>query len=198
MSGAQPLQLRPLRRDVAALFVMPDGPYPTLVEEWWDAARDAKLYEGPLPVVAHPPCGPWGRLKYLCKYQDASCGPRAVAQVRRWGGVLEHPQGSTLWRACDMPRPGELPDQWGGRTWLVSQVAWGHCCEKPTWLYTVGVDPRLALAGIRTGGVATRRVTSGPRGPKLPSASRRARTVTPSAFAEWLLDLAASAGGGER
>lgn len=46
-----------MRTDVAALYVDPRGPYPKLVAEWYDAARDARTYEGPLPVVAHPPCG---------------------------------------------------------------------------------------------------------------------------------------------
>ena len=79
-----------MRADVSALYIDPRGPYPALVADCWDEARDAKHYDGPNPVVAHPPCGPWGRLRFLCKYQDASCGPRAVEQVRAFGGVLEH------------------------------------------------------------------------------------------------------------
>lgn len=159
----------------------------------WDEQRDAKRYEGPLPVVAHPPCGPWGRMRFLSRYQDKSCGPRAAEQVRAYGGVLEHPVDSTLWRACRMPRPGELPDEWGGRTYAVRQVAWGHCCEKPTWLYVVGIAPERVLAGVRTGGTPTHRVTSGPRGPQLPTATKLGRRLTPPAFAQWLVDLTAHA-----
>lgn len=47
---------------VAALYVERGGCY------WdqpgvdpWDEARDARLYDGPWPVVAHPPCQRWGR-----------------------------------------------------------------------------------------------------------------------------------------
>ncbi|HMJ55681.1 MAG TPA: hypothetical protein VK540_26580 [Polyangiaceae bacterium] len=178
-------------RTVAALYSGPRGPYPQMEGvECWGEERDAKNYAGPWPVVAHPPCGPWGRLRFLCRLQDPACGPAAVQSVREFGGVLEHPVDSLLWRRCGMPLPGWLPDEFGGRTYAVRQVAWGHSCEKPTWLYVVGVDPSLVLAGIRTGGVATHRVTSGPRGPQFPTATNVKRRLSPPAFAEWLVELA--------
>lgn len=188
-----------LRSDVVALYVDPRGPYPKLLAEghWYDEARDARTYAGPWPVVAHPPCGPWGRLKHLCTKQPAWCGPHAVATVRRWGGVLEHPAGSTLWRACSLPRPGELPDAHGGSSYAVRQVSWGHGCIKPTWLYVVGVAWRWMVATQRSGGTPTHRLTNGPRGPSargdLIRASAEQRRRTPIAFAEWLISLAAQA-----
>lgn len=179
---------------IAALYIDPAGPYPRMLDvDAWDEARDAKLYAGPHAVVAHPPCGPWGRLRFMCKLQDPACAPRAVDQVRAYGGVLEHPAQSMLWRHCRMPWPGELPDGWGGRTYDVRQVAWGHCCEKPTWLYVVGVAPDRVVCGIRGGGVATHRVTSGPRGPRLPTATKLKRRCTPQPFADWLVSLAREA-----
>src|ERR1700730_1052110 len=92
----------------AALYIDPRGPYPALLgpDRCWDETRDARTYAGPWPVVAHPPCGPWGRLKFLCTKQDASCGPAAVEAVRRFGGVLEHPHGSQLWPFANLPEPG--------------------------------------------------------------------------------------------
>src|SRR6266542_1132660 len=48
---------------VAALYVDPNGVYASLPDvEVWDEARDARLYAGPWPVVAHPPCARWCRL----------------------------------------------------------------------------------------------------------------------------------------
>lgn len=179
--------------DVAALYIDPEGPYPALGVDCYDETRDAKTYAGPHPVIAHPPCGPWGRLRFLCHLQDPSCGPHGVEMVQRYGGVLEHPSESTLFRHCHLPWPGELPDQYGGRTYLVRQVAWGHKCAKPTWLYVVGIDPALVRAGIRTGGIATHRITSGPGGPQLPSATKKVRRQTPIAFAMWLIELAKAA-----
>lgn len=177
---------------VAALYVDPRGPYPSMPNvDCWDEQRDAKQYAGPHPVVAHPPCGPWGRLKFLCTKQDPTCGPAAVEAVRRWGGVLEHPEHSTLWKRCRLPEPGELPDEYGGRTYAIRQVHWGHTCEKPTWLYVIGVLPERVIEGIRKGGTATHRVTNGSRGNvELPRVSSLEARLSPPAFAEWLVALA--------
>ncbi len=48
------------------------------------------------------------------------------------------------------------------------------------------------LAGMRPGGTATHRVTSGPRMTALPSATKKARLLTPPSFAAWLVSLAAA------
>ena len=177
---------------VSALYVDPRGIYPSLVADCWDAERNAKLYDGPNPVVAHPPCGPWSSLRFMCTKQDPECGPRAIAQVREWGGVLEHPKGSTLFRHCGVPHPGELADRWGGFTVFVNQVAWGHPCAKPTWLYCVGLSRYEVERGIRTGGVPTHIVTRGPRCADLPVAHSRMKSASPRLFAEWLVSLAAT------
>lgn len=175
---------------VTALYVDPLGPYPKLVADWYDEKRDARTYAGPNPVVAHPPCGPWGPMRGLCTKQDRTLAPLAVEAVRKWGGVLEHPRYSLLFRHCSMPLPGELPDAYGGRTYEVHQVSWGHQSDKPTWLYVVGVDASFVVSGIRTGGVATHRITSGPGGSKLPSCTKKKAARSPVAFAEWLISIA--------
>jgi hypothetical protein len=186
-----------LRDDVVALYVDPRGPYPRLVRDWYDADRDAKTYDGPLPVVAHPPCGPWGALKHLNRFQDASCAPRAAEQVRQWGGVLEHPHGSGLFAHAAIPAPGDLPDPWGGVTIEVCQVDWGHVARKRTWLYIVGaralppVPPPREPTHWVSGGRQPRKGRTGglvPPGIKVCSAEQRRRT--PVAVAEWLIEVA--------
>lgn len=89
--------------NVSALYVDPTGPYPSRVAEWYDAARDARTYCGPSPVVAHPPCGPWGKLRWNCKHQDATLAPIGVYQTLEWGGVLEQPEGSVGINPRDLP-----------------------------------------------------------------------------------------------
>jgi len=194
--------------EVAALYIDPRGPYPALSEvDCWDVTRDAKRYTGPHPVVAHPPCGPWGRMRHLAKQQDPECALRAVEQVRAWGGVLEHPAHSKLFQNCGLPRPGDLPDTWGGYTIEVCQVDWGHVARKRTWLYLVGVhdvgelppprEPTHWCAGFRTGGGRQypanykRTGCAVPSGIKVCSAQQRRRT--PPAFALWLVGLAKQA-----
>jgi hypothetical protein len=157
--------------------------------------RDAMDYDGPWPVVAHPPCGPWGRFRtrYLGGEGDARCGPRAVEQVRAHGGVLEHPAYSTLWAATGMPMPADGLDEWGGYTVQANQVDWGHPCLKPTWFYVVGVD-RRDLPAMPGPGTPTHCMVRLHRNPhELPELSKRLRHLTPPALAEWLVALARSA-----
>ncbi len=186
--------------DVAALYIDPRGPYPALCREVYDEARDARNYWGPLPVVAHPPCGPWGRLRHLSTKQDPLAGLVAVTAVRLYGGVLEHPAHSKLWEARNLPRPGDSPDAWGGYTLEVCQVDWGHVARKRTWLYVVGC-PRRALprrpaprepthwiSGGRGRKGKKSKTTPVPKGIKICSAQQCRRT--PPEFAKWLIGIA--------
>lgn len=180
-------------RTVAALYVDPKGPYFSMAGvECWDESRDARAYSGPHPVVAHPPCGPWGKLSHFSR-QDNSGGPAAVAAVRRYGGILEHPLGSKLWERCGMPRPGCGMDEYGGHTVTVDQCAYGHCTRKATLLYIVGAPAPTLL----TGGVPTHSICNG-RGQNLANGTRRPRAtalqarLTPPAFAQLLVHIARS------
>ena len=50
-------------RTIAALFVEEGGCYYGLDGvEAWGVSRDARKYDGPFPVVAHPPCARWSAL----------------------------------------------------------------------------------------------------------------------------------------
>ncbi len=181
---------------IAALYVDARGPYPKMPDvDCWDAERDARNYLGPHAVVAHPPCGPWGKLASWCTKQDASLGPIAVHQVRTFGGVLEHPANSSLFDACNMPYPGELPDGFGGWSLAVEQVSWGHVARKATWLYFVGVS-RDHVRPLR-GGEPTHRISgldrmASARGLRstLKQCSKPQARRTPPRFAQWLVDLA--------
>ena len=187
-------------RTVAALYIDPRGPYPKMPGvDCWDAERDAENYAGPWPVVAHPPCGPWGKLRHLYSGNEAPLGLVAFMHVRRWGGVLEQPAGSRLFAAAGAPPPGGCDDAWGGTTMIVNQCDWGHVARKPTWVYRVGVDTlRIMVPEPREpthwcSGGRTKRPGMGaavPPGIKVCSAQQRRRT--PPAFAEWLVALARS------
>lgn len=175
---------------IPALYVDPNGVYGGLQGvDPWDADRDGRTYAGPGPVIAHPPCGHWGKFWWRCKqppsYKD--CGPIAVAQVRAFGGVLEHPKGSRLWPALDLPRPGDPPDSHRGWTLEVNQVDWGHVALKPTWLYIVGTDttPPVPESREPTHCMVRKRTNAHP----LPECPKRLRHLTPRPFAVWLRDL---------
>lgn len=181
---------------VVALYVDHRGPYPDLVAEWYGQERDARSYAGPLPVVAHPPCGPWSTLRGLSNESEEikSLGPHAVEMVRRFGGVLEHPSGSLLFQHCGMPRPGSLPDGWGGLSFQVEQVDWGHVARKRSWIYVVGArhipqaPPKREathwVSGVHTVGSRGKP----PVGIKICSAAQRRKT--PPDFAKFLIAIA--------
>lgn len=101
--------------DVAVLFARHDSIYKSLPGcDVWDIERDARTWPGGTPIVAHPPCRSWGTFRHVAKPVD---GERelalwAVDQIRRYGGVLEHPARSALWREKPLPEPGQR-DDWG-------------------------------------------------------------------------------------
>jgi hypothetical protein len=196
-------------RPVAALYIDPLGVYPKMPGvDHWDEARDARLYDGPHPVVAHPPCGPWSKLRHLCNaatMATADCAPRALEQVRRWGGVLEHPAHSLLFQSdAELARHmsgrmrANYVDAFGGFCYAVNQVEWGHVCSKPTWIYMVGVPGLVANDPSRfyrpfPNQQPTHCVCTGPRQLKrLPVASKQLKRRTPPLFAQWLVSLARS------
>ncbi len=193
-------------RTIAALYVDTGrGPYPALpgvdcwgfahrdgtqVDLFAQSDRDARTYEGPHPIIAHPPCGPWGRFwwNYKGGEGDKSCGPRAIEQARAWGGVVEHPSESGLWKELELPRPGEPVDQHGGWTLEVDQCDWGHPARKRTWLYIVGLKTSLPPLPSKQAPthVMVRLLRNGNDLPEVP---KRIRHLTPPYFARWLVGL---------
>lgn len=188
-------------KTVAALYVDPRGPYPTMPGvEAWDEQRDARRYDGPHPVVVHPPCGPWGAMARFSQFQSAELAPLAVEQVRCFGGVLEHPARSKLWEHCGLPRPGEFPDSYGGISIEVNQCDWGHVARKTTWLYLVRIAiARFPWAPKRAPthwicGSRNRKTDTGGRCPDhLKFCSSEQRRRTPPEFAALLVGLARQA-----
>ncbi len=199
---------------VAALYVIKNGPYFGLpgVEPYALPDSDARLYTGSHPVVAHPPCERWGRYwsggpschgtKKLG--DDNGCFEAALASVRRWGGVLEHPADSHAWRAFGLlapPRNGGWVSagDWRGWTCCVEQGHYGHLARKATWLYAVGCDlPELKWGkseakmrlddGFHTTEERRRAVRRGVA-PRLPA---KQRAVTPQPFRDLLIAMARS------
>ncbi len=140
-------------RRIAALYVETGGCYAGLPGvDPWDRARDARLYAGPFPVVAHPPCERWGRYatgsprqpKSRRVGEDGGCFAAALLAVRNYGGVLEHPAYSRAWDHFGVAKPPASgwgkADRFGGWSCAVDQGHYGHISRKSTWLYAVGVD----------------------------------------------------------
>lgn len=180
---------------VAVLFARQDSVYKSLAGcDVFDIDRDARTWPGGCQVVAHPPCRAWGRLRAFAKPRpdEKQLAFFAVNQVRKFGGVLEHPEASTLWREASLPKIGER-DQWNGYTLPISQKWWGHRAEKKTWLYIVGVEPvDLPVMPLVLGeashvvGLYSGRDKSNCR----PAISKAEREHTPAELAVWLVEVA--------
>lgn len=170
-------------KSVAVLFAKKKSVYNQFTAcDVFDLVRDARSYAGNLPVIAHPPCRAWGRLRHLAKprQDESELAFFAVDQVRRCGGVLEHPWASSLWSAAGLPSPGQF-DSFGGFTFGVMQGDFGHVAPKATWLYIVGLNPRdLPVPAFELGEKTGRVEMMG----------KAQREATPFAFAQWLFDLA--------
>ena len=186
-------------RRVAALYVDLNGVYAGLDNvDLWDETRDARLYTGPWPVVAHPPCARWSIMGLCRGYgdgDDGGCFAAALEAVRHFGGVLEHPRHSLAWRQFELPRPAaygwtrSLTDN--GWTCEIDQAWYGHRANKLTWLYYVGpTPPPLAWGHAPTTGITVRNDGGGHTQQR---GSRPQRSHTPPEFRDLLLAMAHAA-----
>ncbi len=187
---------------IAALFIEKNGAYYGLDGvDPWDLGRDARKYAGPYPVVAHPPCQLWVNFAALNfkRYggehnrpgNDGGCFASALASVRRYGGVLEHPAHSKAWGAFLLSRPTgagwqqSAPGEWVCEVW---QSAYGHRARKATWLLCISSSPPPDLDWSRIAGVAQ----CGWFDRIKPTLSKREASATPVRFRDLLLSIARS------
>ena len=197
---------------VAALFVDPSGAYANRSGVTpWTEREDARLYRGPHPVVAHPPCNLWvnmaavnwrryGRQRpaWYPGGHDEGCFASALESVRQYGGVLEHPASSHAWARHGLRTPpregGWSCAAYANREWVceVWQSAYGHPCRKRTWLYYCGIQEPFELDWTQVPG--THQVGWFDRAK--PTVSKRQASATPPDFADTLVRLAVWSRGG--
>lgn len=188
---------------IAALFVETGGCYfevPGI--DLWDEARDARNYQGPHPVIAHPPCQLWGNMAAI-NYKrwggehnkpgnDGGCFASAIQSIKKYGGVLEHPAKTRAWEAFGIGSP--KPCRWVqyGSYWVaeVWQSTYGHRANKATWLMYVGEKKPFDLNWERRIG-SYQIGFSDQRGKNKnkPTLSKREANATPPAFRDELIRL---------
>jgi hypothetical protein len=198
---------------VAALYVDPNGVYAGLEDvDLWDEERDARLYDGPWPVVAHPPCQRWcmfakgieTRFGYRVG-DDDGCFEAALDAVREFGGVLEHPAHTLAWVEYELPEPSTVAG-WTtaigvpGAVAYVEQGRYGLPVRKATWLYACGVTLPELRWGFNSGmgeykWHQRRDKLNDPRDDPRPRMRGELSAHTPPMFRDVLLDMARSAVG---
>lgn len=168
-------------KTIAALYVEPDTVYRRY--NWidcYDEARDAQTYADTMPVIAHPPCRTWSRLRAFSKAPETEhhLAIHALGVVRSNGGILEHPASSRIWQLPTMPGPGKL-DEYGGWLFTIDQGAFDHPAQKRTTFYIVGAKP----TEIPPFGVWSQHTRT------VQSQHSSDRLKTPPAMAQWLVEL---------
>ena len=194
---------------IAALFVQADGCYSNDERiDPWDESRDARKYDGMMPVIAHPPCQLWGKMARVNYARwggdhnkpgnDGGCFKSALDSVNRCGGVLEHPAGSYAWDEFGLRKPSKFKWERSGSGWVceVWQSAYGHKANKATWLYFVGKEKPFDLdwsrpKGSHQIGFQDKRG----KGRNKPTLNKREANATPTLFKEILIRLASSSTG---
>ena len=110
-----------MKKRVAVLFCRADSAYKDRDAcDVYDAQRDARTFRGAMPVIAHPPCRCWGALSHMAHRStpnrdavvlaEKQLAIWACGQVRKCGGVLEHPAKSKLFKGV-LPDVGDFPDR---------------------------------------------------------------------------------------
>ena len=182
---------------VSVLFCMKDSIYNSFdFADVYDIERNALTFDFSTPVVCHPPCRKWSRLRGFSNAPDSEkeLAFFALRAVRQCGGVLEHPYKSLFWKAAKLPIGGEI-DEFGGFSIDVDQFWWGHKARKRTWLYISGIERKnLPPFPLRFDAVTHKVGGSKTTGYGLKEISKSERNITPYPFCEWLLSVAIMCG----
>jgi hypothetical protein len=189
---------------IAALFVQPDGCYvgdPFI--DAWPESRDARNYQGPHSVVAHPPCQLWGAMaavnfarwggEHNRPGNDGGCFASALESVNKFGGILEHPAKTRAWKAHGLEKPSAQGWSKSGLGWVceVWQSAYGHRANKATWLYYHGPVKPFELDWARP--VGTHQIgfyDQRGKSANKPTLGKIEANATPPLFREALINLA--------
>lgn len=173
---------------IPVLFCLPNSNYKKYpFTDCYDLERNALNYNSDLAIIAHPPCRLWGRLSHL------STAPKverllaiwSIIQVRKNGGILEHPAGSRLFKKMLIPLNGQ-PDSYGGFLISINQHWFGFKAQKRTYLYIVGCKRSELPAMPLSFDAITHSVSTSPNFLKL---YKKQHSVTVPALCEWLFEI---------
>lgn len=126
---------------ISVLCARPDSVYKNIPGlDVYDKERDMRNFNGNNPIIAHPPCRAYGRLRHFANPEkgERQLSVKCLRHIRNNGGVLEHPYSSILWKKCNLPNNGKT-DKYGGITLVIDQHWFGHKAKKSTKLYIVGL-----------------------------------------------------------
>lgn len=163
------------------LFCDQESNYKKIGQEVYDINRNALTCHSTSPAIYHPPCKSWSRLKHFAKFSPGErwLGVWAVIRCRKYGGIVEQPDGSNLFKRMNCALPGNGLDQWGGQVIVINQVKWGHVAQKRTMLYLVGFNYPIILTPPLPNALPSKVIAKAHGVGKLPWATKKERSYTP-------------------
>lgn len=154
---------------IAVLCALENSIYKTLPNlDVYDKKRNAYLYDLDFPVIAHPPCQQWSRLKHFAKFdrEERDLAFFCLEKVQKNGGILEHPSGSSFFKQAGIKPTISIDQSW-----------FGFSCRKRTYLYFHDCKP---ISFPLSFDLITKRV---------PDLTGEMRSYTTIRFANWLIDF---------
>lgn len=118
---------------IAVLCALPNSVYKTINGlDVYDKERNAYTFDLDYPVIAHPPCAQWSRLRSFSKFdrEEKDLAFFCLEKIKRNGGILEHPSGSSFFKEAGIKPTISVDQSW-----------FGFPCRKRTYLYFHGLKP---------------------------------------------------------
>jgi hypothetical protein len=168
-----------------------DSNYKKLEVTTYDVRRDALSTSSTTAAIYHPPCRSWSRLRRFSNFKPGEhwLGVWSILRVRRYGGIVEHPNGSYLFKFMQCNSPGCGKDIYGGELVKLNQVHWGHVAKKSTLLYIVGEFDYDLLMPPLPDARPTKVIDKNKGIGHLNYCSKRERSYSPILFCLFLINL---------
>lgn len=147
----------------------------------FDIDRNALTTNYKLPAVYHPPC------RLFSKLRSFSTAPESEKYLAHWsmymcrvyGGIVEHPYDSQLWREYGIFDVYKV-DEFGGFSIVFDQYDFGFPTRKRTRLYIVGLPiSQLPAMPLRLYSPLI----------SFESLSSKARSATPQLLIDYFFDI---------
>lgn len=157
----------------------------------FDEKRNAESVERKGVFICHPPCAQWSRLRYFSNFNSRlkAYGPWSILLVRKFGGIIEHPASSLLFKKY-LPLPGQPPDKYGGFSLKITMHQFGASYHKPTWIYIVGINKKDLPAEPLNFSVISHSISNPGKRSALKEISKKERSLSPFPFIFWLVQVA--------
>jgi len=158
--------------------------------DYWNEFRNALKTKSKRAAIYHPPCKNWSILRGLSNVTPVQrwLAIWSLIRVRRYGGILEHPEKSLLFKKY-IKLPGQGIDEFGGFSIATDLHSFGFPAKKKTWLYIVGCTPRELPPLPMNFNAITHVVGTTNKKSDLKELSKSTREKTPIAMCLWLAEV---------